>query len=225
MAEPRQQGWKGLAKWWLEERRADPAYGSTVVPLVKEALLASSGERVLDLGAGEGWLADALTARGVDVVGIDINQELAYLSGSVVGELPFIPFRDDSFDGAVAVLLVEHVADHVGLFGETARVVRPGGHFTIVSNHPTWTAPSSTPIQDSDGEILWRPGEYFSGEATAVEVEDGVVTFYHRSTSEILNGAADAGWSLEQMIERPHDQLERQCGIPRLIACRWRLLP
>ena len=41
--------------------------------------------------------------------------------------------------------------------------------------------------------------------------------------SVLLNGAADAGWSLEQMIERPHHEFYDQIGIPRLLACRWGL--
>ncbi len=93
-----------------------------------------------------------------------------------------------------------------------------------MANHPVWTAPDSSPITDTDGEILWRPGEYFSNGTTEVTAGERIVTFYHRSISVLLNAAADAGWPLEQMIERPHHEFEDQVDIPRLLACRWRLL-
>jgi len=46
-----------------------------------------------------------------------------------------------------------------------------------------------------------------------------------RVTGAILDAAADAGWSLERLIEQPHHEYVAQAGIPRLLACRWRLLP
>ena len=95
----------------------------------------------------------------------------------------------------------------------------------MVINHPMWTAPDSTPITDADGEVLWRPGEYFSPNSTDVPTGQGIVTFHHRTMASFLNKAAEAGWSLEHMIERPHHELEDQGGVPRLLACRWRLLP
>ncbi len=68
----------------------------------------------------------------------------------------------DTLDGAYCVLTLEHVPDHATLFSELARVVRRGGVAALVINHPVWTAPGSTPVTDVDGEVLWRPGEYFS---------------------------------------------------------------
>jgi hypothetical protein len=49
------------------------------------------------------------------------------------------------------------------------------------------------------------------------------VIFHHRSMSALLNAAADAGWSLQKMVEQPHHEYEEQAGIPRLLAVRWRL--
>jgi hypothetical protein len=92
-------------------------------------------------------------------------------------------------------------------------------------NHPVWTAPGSTPITDIDGETLWRPGAYFSPGKTTEPAGEHRVVFHHRTTAELVNSAADAGWSLERMLEAPHHDLTGQEGIPRLLACRWRLLP
>jgi hypothetical protein len=92
-------------------------------------------------------------------------------------------------------------------------------------NHPVWTAPGSTPITDSDGETLWRPGGYFTEGISRLAAGEGTVVFHHRTMAAVLGTAADAGWSLEHIEERPHHGLRGQEGIPRLLACRWRLLP
>jgi SAM-dependent methyltransferase len=160
---------------------------------------------------------------GAWVIGIEYNKELASRATStVVAELPSMPMRDDSVDGVYSVLALEHIEDHTRFFLEAARVTKPGGVLALVINHPTWTAPGSTPITDEEGEVLWRPGEYFSAGSTKEPAGEGTVTFYHRSVSDLLNSAADAGWGLGQMIEQPHHELEDQAGIPRLLACRWR---
>jgi SAM-dependent methyltransferase len=161
---------------------------------------------------------------GATVHGLDINHELARRAGTaVVADLVAVPFRDDVYDGVYSVLTLEHVPDHEQFFAEAARVAKPGGVLAVVVNHPVWTAPESTPISDADGEVLWRPGDYFSRGSSEIPAEEGAVTFYHRNTADLLNAASGAGWSLEEMIERPHHEYEDQAGIPRLLACRWRL--
>jgi SAM-dependent methyltransferase len=142
----------------------------------------------------------------------------------VVGELPDLGFiRDRSYDGAYCVLVLEHIEDHERLFREVARVVRPGGALGLVMNHPIWTAPGSTPIVDSDGETLWRPGAYFSPGTVEEPAGTDRVVFHHRTMAQVVNAAAGAGWALVEMIEAPHHELEDQIGIPRLLAVRWKL--
>lgn len=217
--------WSDLAGWWLSEIADDPAYESVVTPALVDILEPLPEMSYADLGCGEGRVARSVEGLGSSVIGVDITIDLVWDAGvsGLVADLAATPFRDDTLDGAFSVLVLEHLESHSPFFREAARVVRPGGVLAIVSNHPVWTAPDSTPIQDDDGEVLWRPGEYFSHGATDVEVGGGVVRFHHRSMSEILTSAADAGWGLEKMIERPHHEFEAQSDIPRLLACRWRL--
>jgi len=155
-----------------------------------------------------------------------LSEDLVRISNSktAVAEVPPIPIRDHAVDGVYSVLALEHIADHEAFFSEAARVTKPGGVMGVVINHPIWTAPESTPITDTDGEILWRPGEYFLSGSSEVPSGEYSVTFYHRSMSSLLSAAAKASWALEEMIEQPHHEYEDQAGIPRLLACRWRLL-
>lgn len=164
-----------------------------------------------------------IKAGGSEVHGLDLSFDLVEsLQTAVVARLPGLPMRESAYDGVYSVLTLEHIEDHESFFTEAARVTKGGGVLAIVINHPTWTAPESTPITDEDGEVLWRPGRYFEDGWSEVPAGPGTVTFHHRSMSGLLNAAADAGWRLEQSIERPHHDLHDQAGIPRLLACRWR---
>jgi SAM-dependent methyltransferase len=214
--------WSGLFEWWVAEIAEDPAYEEVVTPLLLEVLQPQPGKRYLDVGCGEGRVMRTVASRGASAVGIDLSYELVERAGSgVVADLVAMPLRDSSFDGVYSVLTLEHVEDHSTFFSEAARVTKPGGVLALVINHPTWTAPGSTPISDSNGEVLWRPGDYFSEGSSQVPAGESAVTFHHRSMAMLLNAAADAGWDLVQMIEQPHHEFEDQAGIPRLLACRW----
>jgi len=214
--------WSDLAEWWLSETAGDAAYEEVVTPLLLEVFQPEPGRLYLDLGCGEGRVMRTVTALGGIVHGVDMNPTLATLAErAVVASLPSTPFRDQSYHGVYSVLTVEHIEDPGALFAEAARLTKPGGVLAVVVNHPIWTAPGSTPISDSDGEVLWRPGEYFSTGSSEVAAGDSTVTFHHRTMSELLNAAAEAGWSLSHMIEQPHHEFEDQAGIPRLLAARW----
>jgi SAM-dependent methyltransferase len=218
--------WSELANWWLSETAGDAAYEEVVTPLLLEVLQPEPGRLYLDLGCGEGRVMRTVTALGGVVHGVDMNPTLAALAErAVVADLPSTPFRDGSYDGVYSVLTLEHIDDHRALFAEAARVTKVDGILAIVINHPIWTAPQSTPITDWDGEVLWRPGEYFSTGSSEVPAGDSTVTFHHRTMANLLTSAASAGWSLQQMVERPHHEFEDQSGIPRLLGCRWNRSP
>ena len=223
--------WSNHADWWLEEIEHDPAYEELVLPLTRDLVMSSRPTVVLDVGCGEGRLGRAL---GCHVIGLDLNIELLRHTGPdslvVRGSLPRLDcIRGSSFDAAVVSLVLEHIPDHTTLLRETARVVRPGGVLALVINHPVFTAPGSAPIYDTDGEMLWRPGEYFGNGYTDEPAGNSTVRFHHRSMADLLNAAAAAGWSLDHMVEigvtddqiRRNPELADQRHIPRLLGCRW----
>lgn len=217
--------WSHLTEWWLSEVANDRAYQEVVTPLLVEVLRPIHGETYLDLGCGEGRVMKVVREYGAKIHGLDLNSDLARRAElAVVADIVAIPIRNDVYDGVYSVLTLEHVADCRRFFAEVARVTNQDGVLALVINHPVWTAPDSTPISDADGEVLWRPGEYFSNGSSEVPAGESTVVFHHRSMAELLNAASDVGWSLEHMIEQPHHESEDQAGIPRLLACRWRLL-
>ncbi len=222
--------WSQLDEWWLDELATDPAYEAVVTPILLDVMEFEPDLVYLDLGCGDGRVMRVVAARGALSIGVEISHVLARIArkhGPVItAELPALScLRAASVDGAYCVLVLEHIPDEDAFFSEVARVVRPGGQLALVINHPVWTAPDSTPITDSDGEVLWRPGGYFDRGHSSVPAGNGTVTFQHRSMADLLNAASASGWRLDQMIEEPHHDLDDQGGIPRLLACRWQLLP
>jgi len=218
--------WSDMGEWWLTELAGDPTYEAVVTPMLLDILEPEPGALYLDLGSGEGRVMRAVIGQGSQVHGVELNRDLAAQSGAigptVVGELPDLSFlRPHSYDGTYCVLVLEHVPDHQAFFSSAARVVKSGGTLALVINHSVWTAPGSTPITDTDGEVLWRPGAYLSEGFSDEPAGEVTVRFYHRPISSLLNAAASARWSLERMIETPHHELGDQAGIPRLLAIRW----
>jgi SAM-dependent methyltransferase len=216
--------------WWLSELERDPSYSTVVTPLMVEILDAVRGQIYLDLGCGEGQTMRVLAQRGITVIGCDQDDTLLPLArqaGPVVRcDLPDLSWMVGArFDGAYSSLVLEHLDDAGGMFRESHRIVRAGGVLAIVVNHPVFAAPASGPVVDpDDGEVFWRWGRYLSGGRIIEPAGGEEITFHHRPMALLLNLAADAGWTLERMIERAIDQPGpvSQDEVPRLLAVRWR---
>jgi ubiquinone/menaquinone biosynthesis C-methylase UbiE len=98
------------------------------------------GERVLDLGCGQGEFVAALVAHGVDAVGTDIAAEPLRRARLRYPDLQFmqcsevLPFSDGEFAAVWAGELLEHVQDGLGLLSEVLRVLSSDGQ--LLSSTP-----------------------------------------------------------------------------------------
>ena len=106
--------------------------------LVREGDLA--GRRVLDIGCGTGRAAEALTARGSRVWGVEPEPEMAALAQERVSTVKVahaerLPFKDGWFERALMWLVV-HLVDRPRAFAEAARVLGPDGRLAIGTFHP-----------------------------------------------------------------------------------------
>lgn len=221
--------WVDHAAWWLEQVGDDVIYELDVVPLALD--LIDDAGTLLDLGCGEGQMMRRLRTR---TIGCDISPVLlnhAKPAGAVARcRLPDLGWiRTNTIDGAFAVLVLEHLPD-LDIFEEVARVAKPGGQLVMVMNHPAFTPGGAGPLMDpSDGEFLWRWGNYFDEDETAMQAGVAAVVFHHRPLATILSAAATAGWCLERLIERGFSDAavaaepgyEGQQQMPRLLGARW----
>ncbi len=113
---------------------------------------------------------------------------------------------------------------------EVARILKPGGRFVFLLNHPLLQTPGSGWVEDYTSETpsqYWRIGQYLVEQETIEEVELGVkISFVHRPLSVYLNSLAENGLTLKRMLEPapPEGFLERNDAyrsarnIPRLLV-------
>jgi 2-polyprenyl-3-methyl-5-hydroxy-6-metoxy-1,4-benzoquinol methylase len=99
----------------------------------------AAGERVLDLGCGDGAFAAELVRAGCAVTMADVADEALRRARARAPEAQAImlaegeplPFDEDAFDVVWAGEVLEHVADVVGLLAEVRRVLRWGGRLLV----------------------------------------------------------------------------------------------
>jgi SAM-dependent methyltransferase len=128
--------WVELA---AEYDRLNRAYGERIV----ERLVPQAGERVLDIGCGNGALALAVAPRVAEVVGLDISGPLLADAARRAadagldnvrfekGDAQVHALPDASFDAAVSRFGVMFFEDTAAAFANIARMVRPGGRFVF----------------------------------------------------------------------------------------------
>jgi SAM-dependent methyltransferase len=111
-------------------------YSIPLAPQMAELAGVRAGQRVLDVGCGPGALTAELVARvgPVAVSAVDPSEPFvaaarARIPGAEVLEASAerLPFPDDTFDAALAQLVVHFMADPVAGLTEMARVTRAGG--------------------------------------------------------------------------------------------------
>jgi ubiquinone/menaquinone biosynthesis C-methylase UbiE len=110
-------------------------YARPLAPAFADFAGVEAGQRVLDVGCGSGVLTEELARRlgADDVAGVDPSPMLQAAAERVPGaelkqgSAEELPWPDDTFDAAIAQLVIHFMADPAKGVAEMARVTRPGG--------------------------------------------------------------------------------------------------
>jgi trans-aconitate methyltransferase len=101
---------------------------------VLEWLAPAAGERILDLGCGDGQLTKRILATGASVVGLDSSPQMVAAARELgldvtVGDAEAIPFDSRSFEAVFSNAALHWVRNHDAMLDGVERVLKPGGRF------------------------------------------------------------------------------------------------
>jgi SAM-dependent methyltransferase len=159
------RSWNTNARPWAKAIQTGSIRSRQLVTdrAIIDAILSVGPRRVLDLGCGEGWLARALSASGIQVTGVDVVPELiaeaARLGGGEFHLKAYDAIADGhwrcgSFDAAVCnfSLLGKESVD--SLIGAMGGYLGAAGYLIVQTLHPV-AACGDNRYQDG-----WRPGNW-----------------------------------------------------------------
>jgi 2-polyprenyl-3-methyl-5-hydroxy-6-metoxy-1,4-benzoquinol methylase len=164
-----------------------------------------AGQRILDLGCGEGYLSRMLARRGALVTGVEPAERLYALCLEREAREPLgITYHQQdasaltlpaaAFDTVVMNMILQDIPDYQGAIRNAGAVVIPGGDVVISILHPCFEESASRWPDRNVVEIR----EYLAEFAQPQEV---FALRYHRPLSTYINALLDEGLMLQRMVE------------------------
>jgi ubiquinone/menaquinone biosynthesis C-methylase UbiE len=174
-----------------------------------------AGLRVLDAGCGSGICSEIMARHGATVHGVDVTSEMLDLARRrcaglavelTLGDLtrPLHWLAHESFDRVLCALALDYVEPLDRVFREFRRVTRPGGALVFSMGHPMRDWMDERTHAGRGYHDTTRFGMHWSGFGEPRPY----VECFRRPLAAILNPLAEAGWSLERIVEtRPQEEM------------------
>lgn len=133
---------------WAATYDADPnPHLALEYPTVLAAVMAASGDRILDAGCGTGRYAIPFAAAGASVTGFDFSEAMLARAHAALPLVTFcradlarpLPLSDSCFDKINCAQTLKHLPSLGSPVREFARVLRAGGLLVFSVTHPDMT--------------------------------------------------------------------------------------
>lgn len=209
--------WGHVAGWYSNYLDGDDTYQSAVIaPNLVRALNLTQGEKVLDVACGTGYFSALYKKAGADVIGVDIGAELIEIAKKDNPDISFhisssenLSFVSDAtMSKCACVLAIQNIEKVKETFQEVKRVLKPGGRFFIVLNHPAFRIPhGSSWGYDAMANIQYRRiDQYISEKRITIDMNPAkkgtstTVTF-HRPLQYYSKLLANTGFAIARLEE------------------------
>ncbi len=209
--------WGEVADWYdTHLSKGDTYHEKVILPNIIRLVEPKKGETILDLACGQGFFAKAFAQKGATLSGVDISEELITIAKQESMHITFhvgsaeelSMFKDKSFDKAVIVLAIQNIEHINKVLSETARVLKAGGTFHIVMNHPAFRIPkrSSWEYDDKKKVQFRRVEQYASESRESIDMHPGMkdspqTLSFHRPLQYYFKLLGKAGFAVDRLEE------------------------
>jgi len=216
-----QTSWGGVADWYDDVVNSSDSYQKNVLmPNIVRIVEPKKGMTVVDVACGQGYFSRAFASAGATVIASDISSELIKIAEQQKGEkieyhvasadlLPFV--KDSSTDVVTIILALQNIERLSETMAEAARVLKLGGRFVIVINHPAFRIPQKSDWgwDEKIGKQFRKLFSYMSDDSIKIDMTPGekiaskkkFTISFHRPLQSYFKAFAKNGFGVVRLEE------------------------
>lgn len=177
--------WGKVANWYDSHLGDDDTYHNKIIfPSLIRLLGDIKNKKILDLACGQGMFSSILQNSGAVVTGVDLGKELIDIAKTKNKKVDyFVGASDDLFmikdksqDAVICILALQNIEKINETFKEVKRVLKDGGRFIFVINHPSFRIPKQSSWANDNDIQYRRIDEYISESKIKIDMTPGSKT-------------------------------------------------
>jgi ubiquinone/menaquinone biosynthesis C-methylase UbiE len=210
--------WNEVAGWYdqLIGEKGSDYHQNVIIPGALKMLDPKKGEKVLDIGCGQGVFTRKLAAAGAEVTGIDAAPNLIKTAQTRSPNIKYLVadaakltmFNDGNFDVVSCIMAIMNMEPLAAVMAEMGRVLKPAGRLLLVMNHPCFRIPRQSGWGfDENRKLQYRRiDSYISEMKIPIQMHPGynpnIHTWtFHRPISAYVKLLAENGFAVNQLEE------------------------
>ena len=222
------EAWNATAQIWDEKMGDDgnDFHRYLVRPAIEKLLQLKPGQRILDIGCGNGLTTRRLASLGAKITGIDFaseminnarkrtseNKELIeYQVLDATDEAALLKLGENNFDAAVSAMTLMDMAEIEPLFKALIKIIRPRGCFIFAVQHPCFNSIHTI----LGAELIEKETKIYTEyhvkvksyikpskvKGLAIDNQPTAHIYFHRPLHTLLNTAFKFGFTLDGLEE------------------------
>lgn len=214
----RRTNWNKVASWYEKSvgNQGSDYHENIIFPAITQLLNLQKSDKFIDIACGQGALIKHLMPSKAEMAGVDASKKLIEFAGKRNPKVKFFcqdatkltNIESNSFDAAACVLALQNIENFEGVIKEAARILKKGGKFILVLNHPCFRIPRQSGWgYDEKRKLSFRRIDtYMSEQNIPIQMHPGarpqVYTWtFHRPLSSYINALGKNSLLIEHCEE------------------------